>query len=116
MDSKERFLNEVRHRRNMFWVFLIAMWFLGMVVIHLLFAVAFKSSPVRLETYIDYGWEIGAFILAFRSSRVRCPRCGKIATNAIQQISIRHVRCRWCDYPNENEEFEKLGEPETSAE
>jgi hypothetical protein len=92
------------------------MWFLGMIVIHLLFVVAFKSSLERLETYIDYGWAIGVFILAIRSSRVCCPRCGKIATNAIQQISISNVRCRWCDYPNDNEEFEKLGNPETSAE
>lgn len=116
MNSKERFLSEIRYRRNMSWLFLFAMWFLGGIVIHLLFVVAFGSSLERLETYIYYGWAIGVFILADRSSRVQCPRCGKIAIHANHLISISYAHCRWCDYPNDNEDFEELDDPKASVE
>lgn len=101
-NAKEEFIKKIRRRRNAFWIWL-PLGLLVMGVIQLIFNLIFEHHPGRVfNNLLNFGWAVVAFTLVVRISKIRCPRCGSSALRANPLISMKHVRCRCCDYPYEN--------------
>ena len=97
-DTRNSFIAEVRRRRNLFWYWPP----FGLLILVLSHVLTEHFVATRwLDTAFSLGWMIVAVILIMRIKNIRCPRCGNLALRPNPLISIKHIRCRWCDYPYE---------------
>jgi len=99
--DKNYFLKEIRHRRNLFWLWLPVALLIQLAVISII-KISWGEPPAWIFTTLNAGSAIIGFILIIRVSKIRCPRCGNKALRFIPLTTMKYVCCQWCNYP-ENE-------------
>jgi|GEM_PF-883910 len=101
--EKDHFLNEVRRRRNLVWLWLPVA--IGICILcFLIFQLTVGNPPSWFMTMLNILVIVGYFFFVGRISNIRCPRCGYKALRSNPAVSMKNVRCRWCDYPYKNAE------------
>jgi ribosomal protein S27AE len=99
--TNDQFLKEVRHRRNMVFLW-TPMFFVVLIIIIPIIAIILNFSIGDIPHWLGIlpiaAWLIGYSILERHVSQVPCPKCGNSAVSFHQSLFMKYLRCRKCGY------------------